>query len=291
MGAVRGGGPKNELKGRDVMGEPLADKRRGRPKKYGHISNEDLRAKALELAAGKSDLSKKDNTMYKELRRRGILDETFGARKRRKRKYGHVGDEDLKAKAQEMADSRTDLSEKDHTMYKELKNRELLDETFGPKKKCGKKTVKTPGFIFKFYPDAPERLPIEAVKRLNESLKEVKNRGYGNSKDKYKWAIYLWVNNFCYNVTHFIPHLIPEKMKRIKIGELYTDATFKRSGLLNSQTYEEFLETVKKVMKECGLSYEKVRELSGTIEGSLYVLPAFLKLLEMGYKDYPDLSA
>lgn len=238
-GAVRGGKPGNELKGKDVVDEPMAGKRkRGRPGKYTNVNDDDLKANAMALADGRTDLSKKDQAMYKELRNRGLLDQTW------------------------------------------------------PMKKRGRKTLKTPDFIFKFCPDAPKKLPIEAVKRLNELLKEGEENKYGDFiSDKHKRAIYFWVNNFSYKITHLIPHEMPEKERKTKIGELYKNEKTVWSNLMKSQTSEEFLETVKKVMEECGLSYEKAGELSMTIKGSLYVLPAFLKLLEMGYKDYPDLSA
>jgi len=151
--------------------------------------------------------------------------------------------------------------------------------------------IKTPDFLFKFCPNAPEKLPAEAVERLNKLLKYVEGRkDIPSKKDKHKLAIYFWVNNFSFTIAHVIPSMSEEK-KKTKYSELYKGEESKRSKIMENQTPEEFLETAKKVMAECGLSYEEAGKLGVSIKGNLYVLPAFLKLLEMDYKDYPDLSA
>ncbi len=190
-----------------------------------------------------------------------------------------------------------------------------------------KETAKTPEWILKRYPNVSKELPkhivddfnaqLEKAERLMEkygkgglfdtkgitdrinchrvqhSIKKarVENRNaFELLEESFIFADYM--NNFSYCIFGRMHIYTKEDMKQ-KFGNMRDSGGYEASDLLKNQTREEFHDVVKKVIKECGLSYEEAKELYEKKDISVhqYLFPAFLKLMEMGYKRYPDLIA
>jgi len=158
--------------------------------------------------------------------------------------------------------------------------------------------VKTPEWVLEICSDMPKELPKGFVKRLHEGLEEAKRLERGDPRE---YAIFLSaMNNFSVKDIELDLHRevfgeewFRKKLKE-KIGEPDELGNNPTSELKKNQTYGEFYQTIIRVIKECGLSPGKAKEIrneKGTIESNRYLLPAFLKLLEMGYETYPDLTA
>ncbi len=186
--------------------------------------------------------------------------------------------------------------------------------------------AKTPEWILKRYPDAPKELPKQIVEEFNEHLQEA-----GELADRYEKGLFDmekmndrlahsrvevyaeraekenrdlgevlgeafiftdFMNNFSYTVFGRRGLYSEEDMKG-KFGDMRNAGGYEASELLKSRTRQEFYDNVMKAIEECGLSYEKGKELfekPGNF-ANRYMFPVFLKLLEMGYKRYPDLVA
>ncbi|NYZ77067.1 hypothetical protein H0O02_02005 [Candidatus Micrarchaeota archaeon] len=178
--------------------------------------------------------------------------------------------------------------------------------------------AKTPDWILKRYPNVPKELPKHVVDDFNAHLEKARDlveKYEKEQKDGEMIAYYAekareekrdlleiveekivfsyYMNNFSYFIFHLLRHEHSEEEMRQKIGCDRNAGGIEASNLLKNQTREEFLQTVRKANEECGLAYEKGEELYGRKNNSanVYLFPAFLKLLEMGYKRYPDLSA
>lgn len=155
--------------------------------------------------------------------------------------------------------------------------------------------VKTPEWVLKVCPNTPAELPEEFVGRLNRGLEEGKKTGRKNPPE---FAIFLYsMNNFIIKNAEFEMFIqaYGEKWIREKLepGKKDDVSGMPASNLKKSQSYSEFHSTVAKVISECGLSLERAGEIDkeeGRVRAHRYLFPAFLKLLDMGYKSYPDLS-
>lgn len=152
--------------------------------------------------------------------------------------------------------------------------------------------VQTPEWVIKIYPNAPVELPKEFVKQLNIGLKMGKRMG---NKNPGEYAIFVFaMNNFTVKKSNF--EMVVKGLKKMQVPKkVYNTPGGRASNLLKSQGYEEFHKTVVRVINECGLSLETAEtmyaEKRSLSKANRYLFPAFLKLLEMGYKSYPDLSA
>ncbi len=186
--------------------------------------------------------------------------------------------------------------------------------------------ARTPDWILRRYPNVPKEMPRQIVEEFNEYLakanklmdryeKNLLNPEKLNEKaDLYRARQYAerakeenrdarevmeeayiftdFMNNFSYMVFGRVGMYSEEDMKE-KFGNTRNAGGYEASDLLKSQTRQEFYDTVMKVIQECGLSYEEGKELfkkPGNF-ANRYLFPAFLKLIEMGYKRYPDLVA
>jgi len=226
-----------------------------------------------------------------ELNGRDVIDDPPAGKRGRPSKYNHLTNYEAEKQARDLADSRHKLSGINHALYRELKNRGLLEETFGlPLKRGRKRIIKTPEWVLEINPEVPKRLPLWIVEDLNMVLGRTREwrEMYGkivNSLPLQRYAVLNYMNNFHMRIIDHIPRLPKDKLGE-KIGETRGE---KVSELMKNQSYEEFFEIVKKTVEECGLSLEKAKEL-GRSKGTVYLLPAFLKLMEKGYKRYPDLG-
>lgn len=209
-----------------------------------------------------------------------------------------------------------------------MKGKRIVKSRNAPKEPLLDKVEKskTPEWILKRYPDAPKELPKQVVEEFNEHLREA-----GELTDRYEKGLFDmkevddrlahsrvkiyakraekenrdlgkvleealvftdFMNNFSYTIFGRRQMYSDESMKE-KFGNARNAGGYQASDLLKNQTRQEFYDTMLKVMEECGLSYEKGKELFKMPGNSAnrYLFPAFLKLLEMGYKRYPDLVA
>ena len=162
--------------------------------------------------------------------------------------------------------------------------------------------AETPGWVLKMNPNAPKELPEWIVKDFNNVLEDAKKwkkkqKEYFDSipEDERgeipetlaaeKHAMRGYMNNFYMRIIKDIPTRKESRLKK-KIGIDRGEGT---SDLMRNQTYGEYYEVVKKTAEKCGVSLEEAGKLD-IWEGTKYLLPVFLRLLEMGYKSYPDLS-
>lgn len=177
--------------------------------------------------------------------------------------------------------------------------------------------VKTPEWIIKRYPNAPKTLSRRVVDDFNAQLERARNlveQYEKEQKDNDLVAYYkekareekrdlleiieevtiftYYMNNFSYYIFHQLKHFYSDEELRQKIGNARNGGGNEASGLIKNQTRKEFLDTVRAVIAKCGLSYEKAEEMfKNKASPNRYLFPAFLRLLDMGYKSYPDLSA
>jgi|GEM_PF-5317686 len=185
--------------------------------------------------------------------------------------------------------------------------------------------AKTPEWILKRYPGVAGELPKHIVEEFNGQLEKANElmdryeKGLDPEKLNEKVDLYRarqyserakeenrdasevleeafiftdFMNNFSYMVFGR-RHIYSEEDMGEKFGTARDAGGYEASELLKNQTRREFYDTVLKAIEECGLSYEKGEELFKRPDNSAnrYLFPAFLKLMEMGYRRYPDLVA
>lgn len=172
--------------------------------------------------------------------------------------------------------------------------------------------VRTPRWLLRRYPTLKRRIPRCIVESLNREILawshperclgldgptiEARRRLIDQDRERYgqrdtleQIAITHCMNNFCYQIKY---HLLgmDEARRTEKIG----DRSPRVSEKLRNTTHGEFLDDIRRAIEECGLSLERALELERegdrVTEPNLYLFPAFVRLLEMGY-NIPDLSA
>ncbi|MGV8176584.1 MAG: sigma factor-like helix-turn-helix DNA-binding protein [Candidatus Bilamarchaeaceae archaeon] len=123
-----------ELGRRRLLDAAYLAGKRGRKRKYADVGDEELRRTAGDYRT-KTECYKKDNPLHNELLRRKLLDATYLAGKRgRKRKYANVGDEELMEMAKAL--TRKKCREEHASLYEELRKRKLLDVVYPKKMIC-----------------------------------------------------------------------------------------------------------------------------------------------------------
>ncbi|NYZ77065.1 hypothetical protein H0O02_01995 [Candidatus Micrarchaeota archaeon] len=182
--------------------------------------------------------------------------------------------------------------------------------------------AKTPEWILKRWPNAPKELPKDAVDDFYSCLEKAKGLMEKYRKNAFdmesvsdrfdflrveryvkraarakrdalevleEGVIFAdYMNNFSYAIFGRVQTYTKKDMKE-KFGNMRNAGGYEASDLLKNQTRKEFYQTVRKVIEECRLSYEKAEELHEKKAANKYLFPAFLRLMEMGYKRYPDL--
>ncbi len=132
---------------------------------------------------------------------------------------------------------------------------------------------------------------------------------FGGRKSRYKRDKWMYFINFHMRLPRkdLGGLSMSEKMARdygyldIKFIGRFPDAE-RHSELYENQTPKEFYETIKKALREKGISVDDVAKLnsestkgefvdeSKIIELFKFVFPAYIRLREMGYNHYPDLT-
>lgn len=185
--------------------------------------------------------------------------------------------------------------------------------------------VKAPGWLLSRYPTLKRKMPKCIVGRLNTSILswshperchwlskseiELQRRVIDGDREKFgrreileEIAITGCMNNFVYQLYCL------SKLDEARLKEKVGDRSPYISEKLRNSTYGEFLEDIKRAIKECGLSFERLLELASKHSGgyvyrgdtvveeyprkeaTLSSFPAFVRLVEMGY-NIPDLAA
>ncbi len=128
---------------------------------------------------------------------------------------------------------------------------------------------------------------------MTKSLKEIIENEIDESKKKYgnQWVIEFFNN--------FNGHL-PGGYKRRGIQD-FNDWDERFSETLRKQSLKEFHRTIDKVSEELGINQQEIIDIQKTLQEknnfSVYeklfelCIPIYVKLREMGYNHYPDLTS
>lgn len=150
----------------------------------------------------------------------------------------------------------------------------------------------TPLWLLKMVPHIKKKLPIRVV----SELEKVFQNQYADILISRRRPLVIIENT----TNNFVPNLVLGRSTYMKKNRFRPDALIGKardndesvpSDLIQRQTWREFFAAIDRALEACGISREKLEEHNGPSEREVYVLPAFIKLMETGYRGYPDLSA